>query len=48
MNNGDIEVSFTKIREKIPMSSKTCSKAIKNIIGVGIAKLTREGQNKNG
>ncbi len=46
MNNGDIEVSFTKIREKIPMSSKTCSKAIKNIIGVGIAKLTREGQNK--
>ena len=46
LNNGDIEVSFSKIREKIPMSSKTCSKAVKNIIGVGIASLTREGQNK--
>ena len=27
-----VEVSLTKIREKIPMSSKTCSKAIKNIM----------------
>ena len=46
MNNGDIEVSFEKLREKIPMSSKTCSMAIKNLIGVGLVTLTREGQNK--
>ena len=46
INNGGIEVSLTKIREKIPMSSRTASKAIKNLIGVGLIRLTRVGQNK--
>ena len=45
-NNGDIEVSFSKIKQKIPMSSKTMSKAVKSLIGVGLVVLTREGQNK--
>ena len=46
LNNGDIEVSSSKIREKIPMSSKTFSKAVKNINGVGIFRITRYGVNK--
>jgi len=46
INNGGIEVSLTKIKEKIPMTSKTASKAVKNLIGVGLIKLTRVGQNK--
>ena len=46
VNNGGIEVSFAKMREKIPMTSKTMSKAIKNLIGVGLIRLTRVGENK--
>jgi len=47
MNNGGIECSTTKIREHIPMSSKTMTKAIKSLIGVGLVKLIRVGQNKS-
>ena len=45
-NNGDIEISSIIIREKIKMSSKTYTKAIKKLISVGLIRLTREGQNK--
>jgi len=45
-NNGDIECSYLLIKEKIPMSSATMSKAVRNLIGVGLVRLTREGQNK--
>ena len=46
-NNGLIEISSLIIRQKIKMSSKTYTLAIKKLISVGLIKLTREGQNKN-
>ena len=46
VNNGEIEVSFPKISEKIKMTNKTYTKAVKKLITVGLIKLTRVGQNK--
>ena len=46
INNGGLEISFLILRKKIPMTSATYSKAIKNLVGVGLARLTRVGENK--
>ena len=45
-NNGDIEISTTKMREKLNMSKGTCTTAIHKLIEVGLITLTRVGQNK--
>ena len=46
VNNGDIEVSTVKMRDKLNISKQTCSKAIHKLIKVGLIRLTREGHNK--
>ena len=46
VNNGDIEVSTIKMRDKIGISKQTCSKAIHKLIEVGLIRLTRTGENK--
>ena len=46
VNNGDIEVSTIKMRDKIGISKQTCSKAIHKLIEVGLVRLTRTGENK--
>ena len=45
-NNGDIEISTVKMREKLGISKATCTGAIHKLITVGLIRLTREGQNK--
>ena len=45
-NNGDIEISTEKMREKLGISKATCTTAIHKLITVGLIRLTREGQNK--
>lgn len=45
-NNGEIEVSSVKMRAKLHISKQTCSKAIHQLIKVGLIKLTRVGENK--
>ena len=46
LNNGQIEISSLIIRQKIKMTSKTYTLAIKKLIKVGLITLTRVGQNK--
>ena len=46
VNNGGLEISYLVLNKKIPMTSATYSKAIKNLVGVGLARLTRVGENK--
>ena len=45
-NNGEIEVSTVKMRNKLGISKQTCSKAIHKLIEVGLIRLTRVGHNK--
>ena len=45
-NNGHIEISIIKMREKLGYSKATCTKAIHKLIEVGLITLTRVGQNK--
>ena len=45
-NNGKIEISTIKMRDKLGISKGTCTKAIHKLIEVGLIKLTRVGQNK--
>ena len=46
VNNGQIEVSSDIMRKKLNISKQTCSKAIHQLIKVGLIRLTRVGQNK--
>ena len=45
-NNGEIEISTIKMREKLSLSKGTCTTAIHRLIEVGLITLTRVGQNK--
>ena len=45
-NNGDIEVSTVKMRDKLGVTKATCTNAIHLLIEVGLIRLTREGRNK--
>ena len=45
-NNGDITVSSVKMRKALSISRQTCSKAIHQLIIVGLIRLTRVGENK--
>ena len=46
VNNGDIEISTIKMKDKLGISKATCSNAVHKIIEVGLIRLTRVGQNK--
>ena len=46
VNNGQIEVSSDIMRKRLNISKQTCSKAIHQLIKVGLIRLTRVGQNK--
>ena len=45
-NNGDITVSSVKMRKALSISRQTCSKAVHQLIIVGLIRLTRVGENK--
>jgi len=45
-NNGDITVSSIKMLIALNISKQTCSKAIHQLIKVGLIRLTRVGENK--
>ncbi len=45
-NNGIIEISTVKMRDKLGLSKATVSKAIHLLIEVGVITLTRVGENK--
>ena len=45
-NNGDITVSSVKMRKALNISKQTCSKAVHQLIIVGLIRLTRVGENK--
>ena len=46
INNGDIEISMEKMRDKLDIVKATSTEAIRKLITVGLIRLTREGQNK--
>ena len=45
-NNGDIEISTVKMKDKLGISKATCTTAVHRLIEVGLIRLTRFGQNK--
>ena len=45
-NNGDIEISMVKMKDKLGICSATCTTAVHKLIEVGLIRLTRVGQNK--
>ncbi len=45
-NNGDIEISMVKMKDKLGISKATCTTAVHKLIEVGLIRLTRVGQNK--
>ena len=45
-NNGDIEISMEKMKDKLGICSATCTTAVHKLIEVGLIRLTRVGQNK--
>ena len=45
-NNGEIEISTDKMRNKLGISKATCTTAVHKLIEVGLIRLTRVGQNK--
>ena len=45
-NNGDIEISMVKMKDKLGICNATCTTAVHKLIEVGLIRLTRVGQNK--
>ncbi len=45
-NNGDIEISTVKMKDKLGICKATCTNAVHKLIEVGLIRLTRVGQNK--
>ena len=45
-NNGDIEISTTKMKDKLCICKATCTSAVHKLIEVGLIRLTRVGENK--
>ena len=45
-NNGEIEISTIKMKDKLCISKATCTTAVHKLIEVGLIRLTRVGQNK--
>ena len=45
-NNGDIEISTTKMKNKLEICKATCTSAVHKLIEVGLIRLTRVGENK--
>ena len=45
-NNGEIEISTIKMKDKLCISKGTCTTAVHKLIEVGLIRLTRVGQNK--
>ena len=45
-NNGDIEISMVKMKDKLGICNATCTTAVHKLIEVGLIRLTRIGQNK--
>ena len=45
-NNGDIEISIVKMKDKLGICNATCTTAVHKLIEVGLIRLTRVGQNK--
>ncbi len=45
-NNGDIEISTVKMKDKLGICKATCTTAVHKLIEVGLIRLTRVGQNK--
>ena len=45
-NNGDIEISMEKMKDKLGICNATCTTAVHKLIEVGLIRLTRVGQNK--
>ena len=45
-NNGDIESSMVKMKDKLGICNATCTTAVHKLIEVGLIRLTRVGQNK--
>ena len=46
VNNGEIEISMVKMKDKLKICKATCTSAVHKLIEVGFIRLTRVGQNK--